>query len=159
MLELVNGLERAEEVCAIFGEYMDMLVRLDPLFSSYLEIQNYDDELRDLAVKYGPPRGGLWLALWNGEAAGTIALHPLDETRCELKRLYVRPAYRRLGIGDALTDAAIDAARVLGYRRMLLDTLTPLRTAIAMYRARGFYDIPKYNDSPMEETYFLQKDL
>ena len=159
MLELTDGLSRTDDVRAMFEEYMDLLVHLDPMFESYLAIQNYEDELRDLTKKYGPPRGGLWLALWNGECAGTIALHPLDATRCELKRLYVRPAYRRRGIGDALTDTAIDTARRLGYRHMLLDTLTPLTTAIAMYRARGFYDIPKYNDSPMEKTYFMQLDL
>jgi GNAT superfamily N-acetyltransferase len=159
MIELVNGLEHREEIRALFTEYTDMLVETDPTFARYLVLQSYDDELQHLEVKYGPPRGRLWLALVDGEAAGCIALHPLDDERCELKRLYVKPRFRCRGLGRLLMETMIDAARELGYRHVLLDTLPPLKAAIRLYREQGFYDIPCYNNSPMERTYFLQYDL
>ena len=88
-----------------------------------------------------------------------MGLYKLDEDRCELKRLYVRPAYRNRGIGRLLVDRIISDARSLGYRHLLLDTLPFLTTAIRMYRQIGFYDIPCYNDSPMDCTIFLALDL
>jgi GNAT superfamily N-acetyltransferase len=159
MTELVNGLEHRDEIRRLFAEYTDMLVEIEPTFAYYLELQKYDDELENLEDKYGPPRGRLWLARIDGEAAGCIALHPLDDERCELKRLYVLPKFRGHGLGRLLVDTMIDAARALGFRHILLDTLTPLQTAIRIYREKGFYDIPCYNNSPMVETYFLQLDL
>ena len=109
MIELVNGLEHREEIRALFTEYTDMLVETDPTFARYLVLQSYDDELQHLEVKYGPPRGRLWLALVDGEAAGCIALHPLDDERCELKRLYVKPRFRCRGLGRLLMETMIDA--------------------------------------------------
>ncbi len=158
--EIVPAYDRREQLGPLFDEYMQMLVETDPLFAKYLDLQNYDEEIDHLEEKYGSPRGRLYLALTDGgEAAGSIALHPLDEERCELKRLYVRPAFRGSGLGERLVDLIIDDARSLGYRRMLLDTLTPLKSAIRIYRAKGFYEIPCYNDSPMIDTLFLQLDL
>ena len=159
MIELVNGLEHPEEIRSLFTEYTQMLVDTDPTFARYLVLQSYDDEVLHLEAKYGPPRGRLWLALVDGEAAGCIALHPLDDERCEMKRLYVKPRFRNHGLGNLLVETMIDAARELGYRHVLLDTLPPLTAAIRLYRERGFYDIPCYNNSPMESTYFLQLDL
>lgn len=159
MVTLENGFDHKDAVRKLFGEYTKMLVDTDPTFAEYLVLQSYEDELRHLEDKYGEPRGRLWIALSDGEAAGCIALRALDDRRCEMKRLYVRPAFRGLGIGALLTDTAISAAREIGYRHMLLDTLPPLTAAIAMYRTRGFYEIPCYNNSPVEKTIFLQLDL
>ena len=103
--------------------------------------------------------GRLYLALGEGEAAGCIALRKLDDQRCEMKRLNVRPAFRGHRIGDALVDRIIQDARAIGYRYMLLDTLPFLESAIHMYQKRGFYEIPCYNDSPVETTLFMQYDL
>lgn len=158
-LELVPAYDRPGELLPLFTEYTHMLVSHDPSFQSYLEIQHYEDEIRDLEDKYGLPAGRLYLALWEGEAAGCVALRKLDGQRCEMKRLYVRPAFRGHKIGDALVDRVIRDARAIGYRNMLLDTLPFLETAIHLYRKRGFYEIPCYNDSPMETTVFMQYDL
>ena len=93
-LELLPGYDRPAEILSLFTEYTRMLVSHDPSFQIYLDIQHYEDEIRDLEAKYGRPEGRLYLALWDGEAAGCIALRKLDEERCEMKRLYVRPAFR-----------------------------------------------------------------
>lgn len=158
-LELIPGYDHPEEILSLFTEYTHMLVSHDPSFQIYLDIQHYADEIRDLEAKYGRPEGRLYLALWEGEAAGCIALRRLDEQRCEMKRLYVRPAFRGHRIGDALVDRVIQDAKAIGYRHMLLDTLPFLESAIHMYQKRGFYEIPCYNDSPVETTIFMQYDL
>ena len=158
-VELTPGYDFPDEIRGLFSEYTGMLVRLDPDFQLYLNIQHYEDEVRDLTVKYGLPDGRLYLARVGGKAAGCIALRKLDEERCEMKRLYVRPAFRGHRIGDALVDRVIRDAKAIGYRHMLLDTLPFLESAIHMYRKRGFYEIPCYNDSPMETTIFMQYNL
>lgn len=158
-LELIPAYDRPAEVLSLFTEYTQMLVSHDPSFQIYLDIQHYEDEIRDLEAKYGRPEGRLYLALWDGEAAGCIALRKLDNRRCEMKRLYVRPAFRGHKIGDALVDRVIQDAKAIGYRYMLLDTLPFLEAAIRMYQKRGFYEIPCYNDSPVETTIFMQYDL
>lgn len=158
-LKLIPAYDRPGEVLSLFTEYTQMLVTHDPSFQVYLDIQHYEDEIRDLTVKYGLPSGRLYLALWEGETAGCIALRRLNDQRCEMKRLYVRPAFRGHKIGDALVDRILADAKAIGYRHMLLDTLPFLEGAIHMYRKRGFYDIPSYNDSPLETTIFMQCDL
>ena len=158
-LELIPGYDRPAELLSLFTEYTRMLVSHDPSFQIDLDIQHYADEIRDLEAKYGRPEGRLYLALWDGEAAGCIALRKLEDGCCEMKRLYVRPAFRGHKIGDALVDRVIGDAKAIGYRHMLLDTLPFLESAIHMYRKRGFYEIPCYNDSPVETTIFMQYDL
>ena len=83
----------------------------------------------------------------------------MNDSECELKRLYVRPAWRRQGIAARLIDQILSDARSIGYKRILLDTLPGLTVAIAMYRDLGFQDIPRYNDSPLDDTVFLGLDL
>ena len=158
-LELLPGYDHPAELLSLFTEYTQMLVSHDPSFQIYLDIQHYEDEIRDLKAKYGQPEGRLYLALWEGEAAGCIALRKLDEQRCEMKRLYVRPAFRGHKIGDVLVDRILQDAKAIGYRHMLLDTLPFLESAIYIYQKRGFYEIPCYNDSPVETTIFMQYDL
>ena len=158
-MEFVNGLDYPAQIEALFKEYTDMLIEGDPKFSYYLERQDYDEELRHLEHKYGPPRGALILALENGEAAGCIALKEMDETRCELKRLYVRPSFRRCGLGRALTEKIIALAREVGYREMLLDTLPFLQSAQRIYRSVGFVEIEQYNNSPMDDATYMKLEL
>lgn len=158
-LKLIPAYEHHQEIVTLFTEYTDMLLRIDQTFSRYLDIQNYDQELQHPEEKYALPNGRLYLAYWDDQLAGCIALRQLDETRCELKRLYVRPQFRGHRIGEALVRRLIDDARQIGYRHMLLDSLPPLRTAVSLYREVGFYDIPCYNDSPGNTTIFLQYDL
>ena len=158
-MEFVNGLERPEQIGELFDEYTAMLVEGDPTFARYLELQDYDEELRHLEGKYGPPRGALILAAEKGEAAGCIALKEMDAARCELKRLYVRPAFRGRGLGRTLTDMIIARAREAGYREMLLDTLPFLQSAQRIYRAAGFREIERYNDSPMDDATYMKLEL
>ena len=108
---------------------------------------------------YGPPRGRLLLADYNGEAAGCVAPRPLDNDICEMKRLYVRPGFRFLGLGRKLCLAVIDAARDLGYVRMRLDTLASMTGALALYRALGFQPTQPYTHSPFEDAIFLELAL
>ena len=158
-LDIVLAYDRADEVLGLFAEYMDMLLEGDPTFAEYLKIQNYDDELKDLSHKYGLPDGRLYLAYWNGELAGSIALRKIDSENCELKRLYIKPAYRKNGIAKTLVLRLIEDACGMGYRYMLLDTLPFLQTAIRMYQKIGFYEIDRYNDSPMDTSIYMKFDL
>ena len=156
---LTLAYEYPKETVSLFTEYTAMLVQLNPGFQAFLDLQRYVDEIQDLTVKYGLPGGRLYLAWVNGQPAGCIALRKLDEERCELKRLYVRPAYRRQHIALQLVNRLLDDARALGYRWMLLDTLPELTDAIRMYRNLGFQDVPRYNDSPLDDTVFLGLEL
>lgn len=158
-LELTLAYDLPEKIVPLFTEYTDMLVQEDPSFRHYLDIQHYDDEVRDLRMKYGLPSGRLYLAHQGDTVIGCVALRRLDDTRCELKRLYIRPAYRGRGYARQLMNRILADARAIGYRHLLLDTLPFLETAIGMYREMGFYDIPCYNDSPLDHTVFLQFDL
>ena len=158
-LEIVLAYDRADEVRELFAEYMDMLLEGDPTFAGYLTIQNYDDELKDFRDKYGLPDGRLYLAYWNGEAVGSIALRKIDDETCELKRMYVKPAFRKNGIAKMLIQQLVTDARDIGYRSMLLDTLPFLQTAIHMYQKIGFYEIERYNNSPMDTSIYMKLDL
>lgn len=158
-LTLELAYEDPDEIRPLFQEYTDMLVRESPSFAEYLKIQHYDAELNDLRQKYGQPGGRLYLARVDGVPAGCVGLRGLDETRCELKRMYVRPRYRGQGISAVLMERILADARKIGYRKMLLDTLPFLTTAIAMYKRRGFVGIPSYNDSPLPETIYMELEL
>jgi len=158
-IEIIPAYDRKEDILSLFAEYMDMLLLNDPSFRVYLDIQNYEAELLHLEGKYGLPHGRLYLLLCDGAVAGCIALRRLDDARCELKRLYVRPAFRGRGLGTILVERLIADAREMGYKAVLLDTLPFLKTAIAMYQRLGFYEIPRYNDSPMDSTIYMQLDL
>jgi len=122
--------------------------------------QSFDAELADPLKKYGPPHGTLLLVLWEEEPAGCIALKSLDEPGvCEMKRLYVRPAYRKHGIGRLLVDALLEAAKQKGYTTMKLDTLQRLQPAIRMYEQYGFVHTTAYYDNPIGDVVYMEKAL
>jgi len=156
---LAPGYDRAEEVSQLFSEYTDLLIQGDPMFRHYLDLQNYQDELKHLETKYGPPDGRLYLADWDATLAGCIGLKRLDATRCEMKRLYVRPAFRGRHIAETLVTQILRDAREIGYTAMLLDTLPFLENAIHLYQKFGFYEIDCYNNSPMADSIYMQLDL
>ena len=158
-LTIAPAYDAPHEIGALFAEYTEMLIQSSPGFRQYLELQNYEDELQHLEAKCGGPDGRLYLARWNGAAAGCIGLRRVDAGRCEMKRLYVRPAFRGRKIGNALAERTIADARAIGYRHMLLDTFPFLRAAISMYQGFGFYEIPSYNNSPMNDLLYMQLDL
>ena len=159
MDEIVYGYEYKSEIRELFTAYTDMLVEHDAAFKAYLNIQNYDDEIAHLEHKYGLPDGRLYLLKRDGKSAGCIALRKLDNERCEMKRLYVRPEYRGEKLGELLVRKIIDDARAIGYKHMMLDTLPFLESAIRMYKKLGFYETDCYNDSPMDTTIFMRLDL
>lgn len=148
-----------EDIQALFAAYTDSLLAQDPGVRRHLSAQHYAEELQNPAAKYGPPDGRLYLARVDGTAAGCVALRRLDGVRCEMKRLYVRPEYRGRGIARRLIRKITDDARQLGYRHLLLDTLPALEEAVRLYRRLGFYEIPCYNDSPVDSTLFFRLDL
>ncbi|MGF1611068.1 MAG: GNAT family N-acetyltransferase, partial [Kiloniellales bacterium] len=109
---------------------------------------------------YVPPRGGLWLARVEGEVAGVVALRPLAEPGvCELKRLWLRPGFRGLGLGRRLVETALAAARAAGYRLMLLDTLPQMADARRLYDALGFRETTPYYHNPVAGVVYMALDL
>jgi GNAT superfamily N-acetyltransferase len=122
--------------------------------------QNFDKELAELPGDYAPPGGRLFLAVIENQVAGCIALRGIAGDACEMKRLYVRPAFRGTGLGRTLAEASIQAARTLGYRRMRLDTLPGrMDRAITLYRALGFKEIEPYYNNPVPDATFMELDL
>ncbi len=159
MIEIVPGYDKIEEVKALFTEYTEMLVSLNPSFQLYLDIQHYDAEERNPAEKYRLPDGRLYIAMSNGKAAGCIALRRLNENDGELKRLYVRPDFRGQGIASILTKKIIEDATSIGYKWLYLDTLPELDSAVRLYQKLGFEFTSSYNDSPVDKTLFMRKKL
>lgn len=125
--------------------------------------QGFDEELAMLPGDYAPPRGALLLAKVNGAVAGCCALRPLDaadySNAAEMKRLYVRKAFRGLGLGRQLAQAILDEARSAGYSCVLLDTLDDMEAARALYEDLGFEEIPPYYHNPHAGAHYLKADI
>ena len=120
-----------EEARILFREYEKEL-------DADLCFQSFEEELKNPLYKYGLPNGSLILAYWNNQLAGCIALQPLENGHCEMKRLFVRPSFRKHKIGQALVDEILQKATAIGYTKMKLDTLERLQAAIHLYKKRGF---------------------
>ncbi|HET7222436.1 MAG TPA: GNAT family N-acetyltransferase [Rhodanobacteraceae bacterium] len=148
----VDGTELVATARELFREYAAAI-------DTDLEYQGFTAELAALPVPYAPPRGALLIAKVDSSVAGCVALRPLDGRRGEMKRLYVRPAYRKSGLGKNLVEAVVDAARHIGYRELRLDTLPSMASAQALYRRLGFVEIPPYNTSHLPGTRFYSLDL
>lgn len=145
--------EQLEEARCLFVEYGESL-------SFSLCFQSFDKELAGLPGDYAPPSGRLLLAEIDSQTAGCVALHRLELGVCEMKRLYVRPAFRGRKIGLALANAIIAEARAIGYTSMRLDTIAAsMREAVAMYRALGFVEIPPYCSNPIESALYMELNL
>jgi putative acetyltransferase len=121
--------------------------------------QGFEQELAGLPGAYARPRGRLLLARVAGMPAGCGALRPLADGEAEMKRLYVRPDYRGMGLGRTLAECIVDDARAIGYRALKLDTLPAMAQAQALYRSLGFVDCDRYNDNPVGGVRFLALDL
>ena len=125
-----------------------------------VDFQDVDGELADLPGAYGPPDGLVLLVRDDeGHAVGVVGVKRFDEHDAELKRMYLDPSARGGGMGRALAEVAITAARSRGYRRLLLDTVARLEAAIAIYLALGFVEIEPYRHNPMEDARYFALDL
>lgn len=142
------------EAAAIFAEYADTLG-----FS--LEFQHFDAELEDLRALYGPPAGCLILAEDGpGIVAGAVALKCLPEPGvCEMKRLYVRPTFRKTGLGKQLAEAVIAEARAKGYHTLKLDSLKTMTPALGLYERLGFRPTAPYVFNPLPDAVYLSLSL
>jgi ribosomal protein S18 acetylase RimI-like enzyme len=141
-----------EAVRRLFVEYQESL-GVDLCF------QGFDRELAELPGDYVPPDGCLLVARAEDDIAACVALRRLDPETCEMKRLYVRPTQRGLGLGRALAEAVIAEGREIGYRRMRLDTLPSMNEAQALYERLGFREIEPYTENPVPGARFLQLEL
>jgi putative acetyltransferase len=141
---------------AIFREYAASLA-VDLCF------QNFEDELASLPGEYAAPSGHLLLAYVDGALAGCGALRRFtdgdDANACEMKRLYVRPGHRGLGLGRMLAQALLDEARRLGYSAILLDTLDEMEAARELYASLGFVEVPPYYFNPIAGAHYLKAEL
>ena len=137
---ILPGYAREEEIRQLFTEYTNMVLAGDPAFAEYLAQQHYEEELAHPARKYAPPHGRLYPVCMGSTPVGCIALKALDDTRCEMKRLYVRPEYRGQGIARALVHQLV-------------------QEAITLYKQEGFYEIEQYNDNPMPGSVYLCCEL
>jgi ribosomal protein S18 acetylase RimI-like enzyme len=136
------------------------------LFREYAEalgfdlcFQGFDQELAQLPGGYAPPKGRLYLATDDSGPAGCVALREFEPGVGEMKRLYVRPGYRRRGIGRMLTEQVIADARSSGYRTVRLDTVPRMKEAIALYESLGFRDIEPYRPNPIPGARYMELDL
>lgn len=149
-----------DAIKTLFVEYADSL-------GVSLDHEGFDAELADLAGKYASPGGALLLARSDdGTPAGAVALRKVSSEICEMKRLYVRPAYRGrrtlagVSIGRALAEGIVDEARRRGCRRVRLDTIAGMMgVAMSLYRSMGFVSIPPYYSSPVPDTAYMELAL
>jgi putative acetyltransferase len=158
VIELITPATPAliEAARSIFREYARSL-NVDLCF------QSFDEELAQLPGEYATPQGALLLALVDGEVAGCGAFRPLPDVdypdACEMKRLYVRPVFRRFGLGRQLAQALMDRALQAGYSTLLLDTLDDMEVARGLYASLGFEEIPPYYFNPIAGAHYLKATL
>jgi len=144
-----DDFERAKSVTADYMKWLDM----DLCF------QNIEKELELFHIMYAGPQGAYIYAVCGNEPAGGVACRRMTEEICEMKRLFVYPGFRGRGIGRRLCEQIIATAKGLSYRKMRLDTVARLDSAITLYGSLGFYDIEKYCDNPDATARFMELDL
>jgi putative acetyltransferase len=152
LIRLADSPSDVDTARTLFVEYQESL-------GISLCFQNFDAEVAGLPGAYAAPEGRLLLAFAGDEPAGCVALRKLEDGVCEMKRLWVRPAFRGMRLGRRLAEAVLAEARTAGYRAIRLDTLPSMQAAQALYISLGFRDIPPYNDHPIEGTRFMEAIL
>ena len=157
-IELLSA-ESAEQINAVRELFLEYAAKL----TVDLCFQNFDAELAGLPGDYAPPGGALLLALVDGAPVGCVAMRPLPEAdhtnACEMKRLYVRRAFRRFGLGRLLAQQLMDLATQSGHSCMLLDTLDDMEVARGLYTSLGFEEVPPYYFNPIPGAHYLKVEL
>lgn len=151
-MKIVDGKPYIQQIKELIIEYTKRLGR-------NLSFQNLDDELKDPARKYTSPEGELLVAVEGEDVLGMIAYHKHSDTRCEMKRLYVKPSCRGMKLGEKLIEELIAHARQAGYKEMVLDTIVPLQSAIHLYKKLGFTECEPYYHNPMPDVLYFRKEL
>jgi ribosomal protein S18 acetylase RimI-like enzyme len=156
-----------EQLTIVPAESAEQLDAIRRLLLEYWEnrkletyVFNFDQELAGLPGNYAPPDGRLFLAQWENQPAGCVALRKLEPDICEMKRLYLSPKFRGKGIGRILAEFIIQEARTMGYQKMRLDTIqSNMQEAIALYRQLGFKEIAPYRLNPLPGVVFMELTL
>ena len=162
--------EEPPQVELVYPDNADLLAATRELFREYaaslavdLCFQDFETELATLPGEYTPPNGQLFVAFVDGALAGCGAFRPLLDVdhanACELKRLYVRPAFRRFGLGRLLAQRLLDEARRAGHSVALLDTLDDMEAARGLYASLGFVEVAPYYYNPIPGAHYLKADL
>ena len=151
-MKIVNGKPYIQQIKELIIEYAKWLGR-------DLSFQDIDDELKNPAKKYTAPAGELLVAVEGEDVHGMIAYHRHSDTRCEMKRLYVKPSCRGMKLGEKLIEELIVHARQAGYKEMVLDTIVPLQSAIHLYKKLGFAECEPYYHNPMPDVLYFRKEL
>ena len=151
IIEVADAAELAE-AAALFSEYANSL-------PFELDFQDFEAELAGLPGKYQAPEGCILLAQVKSKTAGCVALRQIAPGICEMKRLYVRPAFRSLGLGRFLVTGLIVKARTAGYAKMRLDTVASMQGAIALYEKFRFVPTTAYCENPFDDAVFMELDL
>ena len=149
---IVDGKDYIDQVKKLISEYTEKLNR-------DLSFQNLEEELKNPEKKYTAPAGELLVAVEDGTVVGMVAYHKHSDDRCEMKRLYVRPGYRKNKLGNKLVEQIIEHAEKAGFKEMVLDTITPLQAAIHLYKKMGFAECEPYYDNPMNDVVYMKKNL
>lgn len=157
----VKGLVLSQaESAAQIAQARELFLEYAQSLGFSLCFQNFDKELAELPGDYAPPEGRLFLAEYEGQLAGCVALHKLEPQICEMKRLYLRSQFRGKGLGRLLADCIIAEAHQIGYQRLRLDTVEPVMTdAVAMYRRIGFQEITPYRANPIAGAMYMELQL
>jgi ribosomal protein S18 acetylase RimI-like enzyme len=148
----VEKASHLENIRALFVEYEKSL-------DFDLDFQNFKEELASLPGEYAPPGGCLFIALVADGPVGCVGLRKLEKNICEMKRLYVRPTSRSVGIGRNLAEAVIQEAHKMGYERMRLDTVPSMQAARKLYLSMGFKEIEPYRYNPIKGARYMEKKL
>lgn len=158
------------EVGLRLAQFPDDVDTVRALFLDYqadigidLCFQGFEEELASLPGEYAPPSGSILIASVDGEPAGCCAFRPMTNTdhldACEMKRLFVRRAFRGFGLGRLLVDRIMTDAQLAGYTTMLLDTLSDMESARALYQESGFVEVAPYYHNPIPGAHYLKVDL
>ena len=156
MLRIKHIIEEGKEL----DDIRDLFREYEKELDEDICFQSFEDELKDPLKKYGPPSGDLILAYWEDEVAGCIALTKMKESSaCEMKRLYVKPSFRKNKIGKLLVEELLTSAKEKSYAKMRLDTFLKLQAAVHLYQQFGFENISAYYNNPLPGVVYMEKQL